>query len=106
MWKGSSRSLRASKALYASPTAPPPPPPSSGTGAGEKLANEAKGGQKVSCPHSVEEGKGRGLKCQGAVIRWTQYIRHKSRAYLTVYLRDNRCELHTGRNAQTRSVAH
>lgn len=81
-------------------------PPSSGTGAGEKLANEPKGGQKVSCPHSVEEGKGRGLKCQGAVIRWTQYIRHKSRAYLKVYRRDNRCELHTGRNAQTRSVAH
>lgn len=65
--------------------------------------------QKVNCLHCLKEGKGRGLKCAqlygGTVIGWTQYIRDKSTAYLKVHLRDNRCKLHKGRNAQTRLVA-
>lgn len=40
------------------------------------------------------------------MIRCTHNIRDKSRAYLKVHLRDNRCESHTSRNAQTRPVAH
>lgn len=42
----------------------------------------------------------------GTVIRWTRYIRDKSRAYLKGHLRDNRCKLHRGRNVQTMFVAY
>ena len=71
-------------------------PPSSRTGAGEKLAWFAADGpfklkgRQASCVHFLKVGNGRGLTCVwlygGTVIRWTQYIRDKSRAHLKAAL--------------------
>ncbi len=78
--------------------------------AGEKVAHEQKGAQKVSCPYLFTDEKGRGLQCaqffQGTVIRWTHHIKDKSRAYLEVLLRQQVRIAHREECTDNRPVAH